>query len=413
MNPLRASLAVTGSAVASAALSLAVGILAARTLGPAGQGMYAFTGSAATIVVLLTTFGTGTALRILSRTAPSADLTATFVQWSALAIVLSATCVPTIVHLVTPEQAVSILWAAAAYAAAMALGRQYADYIQSLGLALSSRNSLTVGTAVQLAGFAGSSVLGMASVTSLLLAGAAGSCAQAVYASSASHRVTRKRSNGTTSGSERVVRISTNEVRSLATVGAKALPNLVAITVLQRADRLLLAALAGPRAAGIYTVAATVAESIRLIPMAIGQLAFVEAAEHRKITQRAEDLRRIAFTGLTSVGAVAFISGPFFIPWIFGDAYKGSAELLMILIVAELFMGMAILDSRILMGIGQVGRVARASLGAIPLGIVVYVLFILGWEATGAAAATVIVYAGYSMCMAYFVRISRADAIDV
>lgn len=69
-------------------------------------------------------------------------------------------------------------------------------------------------------------------------------------------------------------------------VGLPTLGNSLRLMVLQRADRLLLAAISGAAAIGVCAVAAGLGELARLAPTSIGQVGFYQSSQGDPPAQR-------------------------------------------------------------------------------------------------------------------------------
>lgn len=165
-----------------------------------------------------------------------------------------------------------------------------------------------------------------------------------------------------------------------------------------RMDRLFLGALASPVQVGLYSIASTPAETLRMPSTAISQVLM-----HRGASESGMSVRHVRRTmartllGVTVLGALLAVASPWVVPFLFGEAYRGSVPMLQVLVVAEVALVPFQLIGRLLSAHGHTrdsGAVglagAAASLVAIPPLVAVI-------DGMGAAAGTVISYATMSL----------------
>ncbi len=387
-NPLPGLSSVTGAAVCSAATAAAVGVVTARFLGPDGQGSLTLVTTIVALMVVMLTLGTGASLRLRSGGEPgSADVKAFF----GLSVVLSpvaGVAVVVIVYLVQPGMLdLGALVLAGVFGAVSLAGRQLCDLVQAYGRTASSIISIAVGSLVQAGSFAILVAVGAESLAGALGCAILGSLIQIIYALFAIRAYQVPRSPN----------IRTVIWRSLVGVGVPTLGFSLGLLAMQRVDRLILVGIAGTTAGGIYSVAATVAEAARITSSAIGQLLFVRASARRRITR---DVTRLYYGGILLqilVLGVLAVADPFIVRAFFGSAFELAISPLRGLLVAEFFMGIALMDSRMLMGLGYLKEVGAITLGAVSVGIVLYVCLISQYGTTGAVVATMITYTGFSI----------------
>lgn len=173
--------------------------------------------------------------------------------------------------------------------------------------------------------------------------------------------------------------------------GARSLGVPLGGAVIVRADRLVLAAFAGPRVVAVYALAATVAEAVRLVPLAAAQLVTNDIAAGRGATS----LRRPVAVGLAGAAAVGVIAWAAMSAWcvaIFGEAYADAVRLLAILLLAEVGFTLFVFAERALVGFGWT---AQASIACVVGGLAAVPAYALGSSvggADGAAWACVILY---------------------
>lgn len=212
-----------------------------------------------------------------------------------------------------------------------------------------------LGSAVQTAGAAALYAAGQLSITTASLALLCGSITQSIWLSILARRV-ESRTIATELPWRATIRYSLPAM--LTGIGQ---------AFVIRGDRLLLGALAGTNAVGIYGVAATFTEVLWLIPNAVGQVAFRRAS----LSASAESLARRRRTVLvfTAVGGatLALVAGPA-IDVLLGRAYSEARALTYLLIVASLPMASYHMDLAVLNGRGALrsGSIAT-SIGSLVL----------------------------------------------
>ena len=179
--------------------------------------------------------------------------------------------------------------------------------------------------------------------------------------------------------------------RLLAT-GVQTLALPLGILFLSRVDRLVLGALTNAEAVAVFALAATAAETVRIVPTAMGQILTREVAggaEWSHVRQRIVTGVILTFaTALAVVGASALLIVP-----LFGEQYAGAVELVPILAIAEVIYAVIVLSQLGLIG----GGWTKPALGLGALAIVASaVLFpagvFLGFS-LGLAIAKVLVFA--------------------
>lgn len=176
-----------------------------------------------------------------------------------------------------------------------------------------------------------------------------------------------------------------------------------------RGDRLILGVFATTAAVGVYSVAATLAEVIWLIPGGLAHVLFRRVsmshciADHNKF--------RYFALGATAMSAVlmALAIEPL-IDLLLGPEYSDAVELAYLLLMAALAFSVYQLDMAMLNGLGRLdlgGRVAVAGSSAL---LVCCLIMIPLWGATGAAVASLVAYCIMAIGGRLAVRIAAQDA---
>lgn len=388
MTGVRSVLRASTATLLQAAATFLLGVITARVLGPTGQGVVTSVLTVVAIAILSVGLGSGIALRVRSRPLPSEEDLAGYALVSLVAVPVAAVLSALATYVVVSDSRTGGLLAlTAALAAVLMAARQAADACQALGRTQAAILSALVLSSTQLLAFLVVVASGDVSVSATIGAAIVGGVAQLVYC----WMVIRSRLTTR-------MRPSRQAARSLVAHGIPSLGYSMGLLLLQRVDRAVLGIVAGPTAVGVYAAAATLAEVVRLLPATIGQLLFSRAAETGTVSPDIRTLRRRMI--LLSVLAVATLEAAApLLPRLLGEAYSSAVPVFRVLLVAELAMGMALMDSRISLGLGAIRAVSRDTLIWVTVGIAAYVVGARVAGAMGAAIATTALYAGYALTL--------------
>jgi O-antigen/teichoic acid export membrane protein len=387
-NPFPGLSTVTGAAICTAAAAAALGVVMARFLGPTGQGALTLVSTVVALVVVTLTLGTGASLRLRSAGKPNANDVRAFFGLSAALAPAGGALTIVVVHIARPGMlSPEALIMSGIYGATTLAAHQLCDLVQAYGRTAASITSLAVGSLVQLGTFAILIWMGEGSLTSALGCAILGSLAQISFCllSIRTHSFPRMPSFRSAIWLE------------LVTIGGPSIGYSLGLLAMQRVDRLLLVSIAGPTAGGIYAVAATTAEAARITSSAVGQLLFIRVAAARDITADVTRLYRGALLLQVAVLAGLAIGAPLIVQTFFGSAFAPAVGPLRGLLVAEFFMGIALMDSRMIMGLGYMREMGVVTIGAVLIAIVLYTVLISRAAMSGAVLATVLTYAGFAV----------------
>ena len=163
-----------------------------------------------------------------------------------------------------------------------------------------------------------------------------------------------------------------------------------------RIDRLILAMIAGANSVGLYTVALAFPETLRILPMAVGQ---VIADRGRSGIDSVATVRfhgRLAILGYLLVLIVAAMAGSVLLPLAFGEGFREAREILMIVTVAEAFLSVHLMQQALLVGFGRPRSIGvPGAVGGVVM-VVLDLVMIPAWGLHGAAWACVVGYAALS-----------------
>jgi O-antigen/teichoic acid export membrane protein len=164
------------------------------------------------------------------------------------------------------------------------------------------------------------------------------------------------------------------------------------LAIVMRADRYFLGVMAGPVAVGVYSLAGTISEMARLLPIATGQIMLHETSLGRGPASWVRFVRTallVAAAGAALVGVVGWL----LIPPVFGPEFGGAQDLLVILLVAEILFAPYAVASRGLLGGGWTRTAGMLGLVSAACAAVSYAVASHLAGAVGAAFASVGVYA--------------------
>lgn len=204
--------------------------------------------------------------------------------------------------------------------------------------------------------------------------------------------------------------------RRAVTLGARYHPGTAALQLLMRADVLILNALTGNVAVGLYSLAVTLAELTRMCTDATAQIALGrqmggDAAEAVAVTVRA--VRLTALSALVSVGLMC-CAAPVLIPVVYGSAFEGSIVPLLGLAPGLLVLGIAKPVSACLLRLDRPSAMSGISAFALLVNVVLNLALIPGHGILGCAVASSV---GYSVLgglqVAWFCRTTGTPVGDL
>lgn len=365
-------------ALLNAGSALVVGIVMARWLGPNGQGELSAAMTIGAVTTLVLPLGTGTAMRLVDGP-DEAHRVRAFVLFSMGAGFLAGLLATPLCVAIGLDPAPAA--AAGAVAALMLLGRQSSDYVQARGHVYLSIASVGLGSCVQLLFVLLLRLTGQITLTGCFCGLGVGALVQSAVCIWLGGRPLLD-SRGPMAP----------VLRELVAIGWPTLGFGLGLLLLQRADRLVVATLAGSQANGYYSMAATVAEGARLLSVIVGQVLFVRVAQAGRIGRDVLRLAAVALVLQAAFSIAAGLAAPQIVDLLFGSQYQRSIGILPVLLLAESFMALGLLGSRLLMGVKQVKFVGLCTAVVASVSLVAYYFFVRGMGAMGAAIASCVVY---------------------
>jgi O-antigen/teichoic acid export membrane protein len=374
---------VTYRLVSNAAVAL-VALLSARQLAPAGRGVLVLEVTLASFVVLICGLGLTTAGRIHL---VSPDAPVTFGEYLSLGLVLAmvqfVACMA-LAALLLPLVDVHLSWAQRAnvglFGASLLVANLLASALNGYGAVLVAAASNAAGALLQLALVVLLVVQGDHHVDTYVAALSAGNGLQIAMSLVA----LRRRGEGVRP------RLHGDAHRRLLRTGTPVIAMDVAQVLTFRVDRYLIGIFLTPAAVGIYSVAATVPETLRLVPLALTQPIFHRLASGSAQIRDYRWLRWASVASTAGLGLVGVALAPWGIRVALGSSYAGAVTPLRILLLAELGMTLYIVDSTFLAaGLKRVKDAAAAATVGLIAVVVADVILIPEHGVVGAAWASV------------------------
>ena len=326
--------------LAAASLNVAAGVVSARLLQPSERGLLAVLLTLAGLVAVFSSLGSNVVLRSeLHRRPPS--LLYDFLKLTGLLCLGVFVPVLLLCAIVSSQLVDDAFWswqgtsALVGYGVVLFTWFQLQEGLQAVGLIRYAAKASALGS-MFLACFLAAALLaiGNLDVFGVSLCYAMGMCAQAAVAALGLRGHVRR------SGS--------TDFSIFLREGPKSLGYHFGQNLTFRLDRYLLSVLSGTHAAGLYAVSATPAELIRMPVTATGQFTMFDVARggisFRDVTRRC----RSAMLFVVPLAAVGLVAGPFLIPLVYGEAYRGAVPIFRVLLIAQVVLAPYLVFSRAL-----------------------------------------------------------------
>ena len=390
---LRVGAALAGTAMATALLlacGILSGLIAARSLGPAGRGELAAITVWAAVLVFAGAFGLPEAVAYFSAAdRASRDRVWTTGQLGAVVLGLAVAvigwwAIPAAFHGDDAALAEAIRLYLIFYAVPCLGFACAASWLQGTGLSHPfnvSRSSVHVVSAVgmvmlalggshSVAYFAGATLAGTA--TAWCLSAAYGPFTRLVVARPSIALAKRMLRYG--------IRVQVGNWSSAASL---------------RLDQLLLSLFAAPATLGLYVVAVSYANVLLTIPASAAMVMLPQIVERHSAGGARECLqrwyRRMLWT--TVLGAIAIgLLGTIIVPFAFGSAFQDAVPLLVVLMPAALMLGMNDILSTAFLGIGRPDITSKGELVGLVVTVAALFALLPRYGVLGAALASLLAY---------------------
>jgi O-antigen/teichoic acid export membrane protein len=171
-----------------------------------------------------------------------------------------------------------------------------------------------------------------------------------------------------------------------------------------RLDFILLSALAGPAVLGVYAVASKFAELIRILGMALQYVFYPAFAKQGKERAAATARRLIPRLGLVSATVLVplWLAAGVVIPAFYGSDFGSAVTPTRIILFGLALDGVAGVITGFLYGVGRPGLNSLAMAAGLAVTVVLDLLLIPRFEATGAAIASAVAYTTTGLVLLWF-----------
>jgi len=400
-----ATVLTAGSAAAGA-------LLLARWLGPEGQGKYGTAILVSSMTALLLSMSTGVAVRLrLGHLAAQADPLHTQRQvmssftFLSLLLAVGASAIAAVIDSVLYEMAPSLdpgpqsTLVVAGVSGLIVLSRQAAELLMAV-------RSVVVGIGVQ-------AILGISVVLlfAFILRDRAPNPFEALltYGAGVGAVLIACMMLLSLDSRFRSLAWSATEARHLVVDGLRIFGLTVGLIIAGRVDRILLAVISGPYLAGLYGIATTISESTRFLPQSLAQHVLRVALATKESLSRWTTLSIWGL--LLGLGLSTLLLAPWLVTTLVGSAYLGAVSPLRILALAEVFMGIALVESRRLLARQNQSYVGRVGLAVGLIAGPLYAVAAAIGNMSGVAWASVLLYG--ALASAYLFRSLGTGGLEV
>jgi O-antigen/teichoic acid export membrane protein len=385
----RTSAATVVCKVASSGAAGAVALLTARKLGPSGRGVLVLMLTLSAFTLLIGSLGMNISARIHLVAERDRVDCSDFLGLSIVLVIAQVVFCATIGEVLLPLVNVHLSVGEELLFGALA-GSLLAPYL--LNAAINAYGLITGAAAVVAAGSGAQLVLtvalyaaGVATVDPYVRVLIGGNVLQAVLGLVALRRV----------GVRLRPTFALGRWAVLVRTGLPAIAIDLSQALTFRVDRYMLGLFLNPAAVGVYSVAATVPELLRLPALAVGQPIFHRLASNSARVEDFNRTRRLCVGAMALAAGGTFVVAPWFVHVFFGDAYGGAVTPLRILLLAEFGITFFYLDAAFLAaGHRRVGDAATGALAGCVVVVIADLVLIPTHGIIGAAWASVI---GYSV----------------
>jgi O-antigen/teichoic acid export membrane protein len=367
-------------------LGLATAILIARQLGPSGQGTFAVAYSLALMLVQVGGLGLTTANPYFAARSPG-ELPRIVgnALWFAGVLGVALAGLGAAIKLLAPGVLEGLGWAPLLVALAGIPGALAALFLQSVLLGVGRMVAYNGVEVVQAALTLVALLVGFA-FTDLELTGVLAVLGAARYGSAIAFAAILHRGSGI------FARLDAGLARVMLAYGLRVYVAILAAFLVIRLDLLLVNAYSGRTQAGLYSVAATLADGMFVLPAVIGLNLFARVARGDPVEASAEIFRSVAVLyGLVCVATIPI--APFAIRAFFGSDFEDATSLYYWLLPGIYALGMLTILSQHFAGRGFPPPLRTIWLFGLALNLALNFAFLPGRDAWVAALASSVTYA--------------------
>jgi O-antigen/teichoic acid export membrane protein len=401
------TLSLALATAAGTVLSLVLGLVTARILGPTGRGVIAVALTIGATTSLVFSLGFNTAARYFLPRAGSevtmGDYQAFVGLMSLVSLALSLVIAWAITEGHPSYGGWGTIWLSALVSALVFVAYMESDALNAFGVLRGSALLSAGGSAIEVLVvliLAAVHDVTTRSVLGLLVLGTLFQIGGCLVALSVSHRIQKPRIRR----------------RSLALMFRKGVPALginAGQSFTFRLDRYIVAGVLGPAPLGVYSVAVAGSEVLRLIPAAWGQTAFYQVASGARRVSSLRRERRLILALMVPALAVWAIVTPYIVRLTVGGAYSGAVTPWRILLIGEIGVMAYQIDSRLLAATGKTVAAGLAGVTGLVVVAILDIVWIPIWGLIGAAEASAIAYLVMGVAAMWALRRAEGDGLRV
>jgi O-antigen/teichoic acid export membrane protein len=199
-------------------------------------------------------------------------------------------------------------------------------------------------------------------------------------------------------------RPSTELGRRIASYGLRAQLGGIVTLLNLRLDFILLNVLAGPAVLGVYAIASKFAELLKIPPLALTYVLYPKYARDDDATARTKARKLFPKAGLLTAASIVplWFAATYLIPAFYGSDFKGAIAPAHIILFGLALEGVAAVITAFLYGIGRPGLNSWAMGAGLAATVLLDVLLIPSFGATGAAIASAVAYTTSALALVGF-----------
>lgn len=204
-----------------------------------------------------------------------------------------------------------------------------------------------------------------------------------------------------------VFRLNVDFIKKSYAYGFKGWLGNIAITANTRIDQLVLGVVASAEALGNYSIAVMLSELIWIIPAALGQVIYNRVAGDKDSEASLELVKkthRIVLSFLLLCTFLVAVAGPYIIPWVYGDDFRGAILPFLILLPGTLIMVSTKLLAKLFTASGHIAITNKVQIISSIVSIVLYLTLIPRMGILGAAIGASVGYAFGAVVFWYFYK---------
>jgi len=204
-----------------------------------------------------------------------------------------------------------------------------------------------------------------------------------------------------------VFRLNIDFIKKSYTYGFKGWLGNIAITANTRIDQLILGVVASAEALGNYSIAVMLSELVWIIPAALGQVIYNRVAgdkDREASLELVKKTHRIVLSFLLLCTFLVAVVGPYIIPLVYGDDFKGAILPFLVLLPGTLIMVSTKLLAKLFTASGHIDITNKVQIISSIVSIILYLTLIPRMGILGAAIGASIGYALGAIVFWYFYK---------